>query len=800
MELSDYGRGRQEQDASPPTNWQPSSPSIARKPVGAGRQTSPWSSPEHPSQSFASRVSSQQSYFPRQTDRDAHPYGSTTPLGIWEPIPPTPSSVPRRPQHHRDDSQASLLSPYMSEGPPRQSPPQTHFEPQRPERKLKFANWWLTEWRPSWSMYALVVAGVGFAMGHHFFYHSLHGKVADDQQGMFRYGAALAFLSKACFLNAVVLAFRQRVLMMIRRKMLTLSTLDSLFAASEDLTALLNWEAWVNAKFAMFLTIFIWTSPLIVILTSYTLTVEPLKKEEITKCPEIRTLNFSHEEIVDFREPLRVKDWIELSVSRWNTTTMGATVNPKDPDEFDYWTDTSQQFRAVALKTAYAQQAIMRKDAPEQICGKGWNCSYTIEFTGPGYKCEKLASGINAEVKKLGDAECPFNTSILAPAGNLTYNAILDQGDYAKQQIDSGVAGIPKQKPPYPKNLGVFRTEPVLWFGFAEVEDRSKRQPLDPTSKEYKEAYTPAIYGCEHYKTKYTVQFNHSGGTQEHFIKKREYLDKVIDTTYIKQKDPDKRLKDRTQAVPEENYVHPHDIANYRLTAAYHSLGSLLRSLLNGTITLPNVVAETQAIETRLIDRLNYLTVEDFPEQVQSFYEEILVSFLSDPQFITVSWAYDPSRWSGQFKGGEKTDYKCVRWQVRGCYFYNYAQLWAVYAISMGITVVAVASGIAAIQEDSMMRSLSFSAILAATRGTSLDKLRWEREADIMGSKIGFGVVSGHTGERTYSFGVEGDVSQEKATSTARSPAISVMGWGDRAARRMSYAVLNRRGENREQQ
>jgi len=76
---------------------------------------------------------------------------------------------------------------------------------------------------------------------------------------------------------------------------------------------------------------------------------------------------------------------------------------------------------------------------------------------------------------------------------------------------------------------------------------------------------------------------------------------------------------------------------------------------------------------------------------------------------------------------------------------------------------------------------------------SSLDKLRWEREADVKSSKIGFGIVSDRTGERTYSFGVEGDVSQEKAMATGRSPGLSVMNWGDRAARRMSYAMVNRR-------
>ncbi|KAM0430919.1 hypothetical protein ACHAPT_005553 [Fusarium lateritium] len=806
MELREYDGRRYEYSAaqSPPTDWQPSSPSIARKPVGAMRETPPLGSPDYPSQSFSSRVA-QGPYFPRQIDPnvDTTYHGSPTPLGIWEPTQPAPQvgpgqqqqqqQQPMRPQQYRYDSEASLLSPYRFEGVPRQSPPDPPQAPPQSRRRRCF-NWWLTEWKPSWSMYVLVASGIAFAMGHHFFYKGLHGQLAKDQQGMFRYGAALAFLSKACFLNAVVLAFRQRVLMMIRRKMLSLATLDSLFAASEDLTALLNWEAWVNAKFAMGLTIFIWTSPLIVILASYTLTVMPLKVEEVTKCPEIRTLNFSHEQFPNWWKPIREDGLIELSVSRWNTTAKGPNVGPDDPEGFDYWTEASQQLRLIALKSMYTQQAVMRKKAPAEICGRGWNCSYTIEFEGPGYRCQPLASGVGATVKKLGDAECPFSTDDLLPRGNFSYIADLYQGDYESPQIDSGDGGRPNMKRPYPKNLGALRTEPILWFGYADVEDRSKPQPENRDDKHWDTAFTPTVFGCEHYHTKYTVQFNHSGDAQVHKIKKREFLRKVIDTTYLPdEKDPNKKLKDRIKAVPEENYIMPQDVSLYRQKMAYHAIGSLLREFVNGTIKMPFHIAETMAIETRLIERLNYLPIQNFPEEVQKFYEEILISFFSDPQFIVVSWANDPKQWSGSRIGGDKTGFDCTRFQLRNCYFYNYAQLWAVYAISMGITIVAVASGVAAMEEDSLMHSLSFSAILAATRGSSLDKLRWEKGAEIKNSKIGFGVVEGQAGERAYSFGVEGDVRQEKAMSTARSPAISVMDWGDRAARRMSYAVLNRR-------
>ncbi|CAF3437830.1 unnamed protein product [Fusarium graminearum] len=794
MELRDYSR---RDPTSPPEDWEPTSPSIARKPINASKLSpSPYTSPDYATTSFSQRAA--QPFLPRQNTTDTAYYGASTPLGIWEPTEPhAPGSG--RPQAYREDSQASLL---IGGGGPRDLPPNMppagHGPPPpTPPHNNGFWDWWHHNWKPSWSMYILVLSGIAFAIGHHFYYEALHNKVANDQQGKLRYGALLAFLSKACFLNAVVLAFRQRVLMMIRRKMLTLATLDSLFAASEDLTALLNWEAWVNAKFAMALTIFIWTSPLIVIFTSYTLTVKPQKKQEITQCANIRTLNFEHEREVYWRTPAKVDNYFETSVSLWNTTAAGESINKTDPNEFDYYTGGSQQFESIALKTAYAQQTIMRPNAPKEICGAGWNCSYTIEFTGPGYKCTTLAEGVNAEVKKLGNAKCPFDTNDIAPMGNYTYYAMLDRGDYENPQIkEAEIGGRPKQKPPYPKHLGVFRTEPILWFGYADVEDRDKPQPPEPRKGDWYKAYTPIIFGCEHYQTKYKVQLNYTGGVQSHNVTSRKFVKKLIDTTLIPdKKDPDKRLKDRTVAEPEENYVYPQNISDYRLTAAYHAVGYQLRAILNGTTTMPHFNVNSKILQTRLVDRLNYLPVKDFPLEVQKFYEEILLSFLSDPQMSAVSWAAKPSNYSGTIKSPKSLDYSCIRWQERNCFFYNFAQLWAVYAISMGITILAVASGVAAMEENAIMRSLSFSAILAASRASSLDKLRWEQEAELKSRKIGFGIVADPTGERTYSFGVEGDVSQEKTATvaTGRSPGLSVMNWGDRTARRMSYAVLNKK-------
>jgi hypothetical protein len=107
-------------------------------------------------------------------------------------------------------------------------------------------------------MYLCYLAGIAVAFGHHAFYSSLVGKPADNQLLMLRYGAALAYLVKASFVAAVVLAYRQQVWATCQRKGLKMSTLDCLFAAADDLTALLNLEFMKMAKVGLTLALIIW--------------------------------------------------------------------------------------------------------------------------------------------------------------------------------------------------------------------------------------------------------------------------------------------------------------------------------------------------------------------------------------------------------------------------------------------------------------------------------------------------------------------------------------------------------------
>ncbi|KAK7413496.1 hypothetical protein QQX98_007644 [Neonectria punicea] len=764
-------------------DWQPTR-NIPRKPVGSP-EVSSMSSPTTPQTPWMGHSTTYFTHSPSRSFDTSYP----SPSSIWDPIQQTPPSTRTRPPNRKTESQTALLNPFLTNDFPPVRPPDTRPPDRPPPYRPRISDWFRNHWTPAWSMYAFLAAGIAFAVGHHAFYNRLHGKEADNQLRMLRYGTAIAFFAKASLVTAAILAYRQRVWMMVRRKLLTLGAVDSLFAAAEDLTALFHWEAFKGAKVAMCLAIYIWATPLVVILTSETLSVLPKTVRQHTMCPNVTTLNFTHEETNDFRLPkvTEAEGLYKLSVSSWNTTTNESFVNESDPNQFDYWTSSSAQFKEIIMRSQYLQQAVFRKNTSIDVCGNGWNCSYTIQFTGPGYKCKELASGVGDKVRKLGDASAPFNTSLMLPEGNQMYLAVADRGDYGVEQIgNTQIGGRPKQKPPYPKNMGAFRTEPLVWIGYVSTKLAPRDMPRNKDSDNFSaDDFVPKIIGCEHYEMDYKVEMNYTNGLQSQRVH-RSNPRKIIDTRFLEgvpQKD--QRLKDNTTATPSSNYIFPKDVRKYRKTATYYSIGKQLRDLINGTIVLENKVANTRAVESRLINRKNYLPVKNFTVELEKFYEEMVLSLLSDPQFLAVSMARNASKLALMDGSDEHTMYPCVRERTTNCYFYHIEDLWIVYALAILMAIAGVVLGIGAMGHEYVMKDTRFSSIVAATRGQSLNRVHWEADPDIKKLKVGFGLVPDVAGESKYGFGLEGDVAQHRPENTTRSPVIQLMEWRERRASRL---------------
>ncbi|KAI1473614.1 hypothetical protein F4774DRAFT_423111 [Daldinia eschscholtzii] len=685
-------------------------------------------------------------------------------------------------QDRLTDSRANLLStPSTIWRSPRTPPP---FSPMMKLHR----KWW--HWRPAWFMYFSFVFGVACSIGHHIFYMTLDGKPAVDQLIMLRYGTVLSFAAKAGLVAAVVVAFKQRIWITVRNKFLSVTALDSLFAAAEDAGALFNIEIYKQAKIAMLLAAFVWLTPIVIILTSNTLTMEIAMSVENTTCSGIRTLNFTKDELEEWRNATKSDNLYGLSMSLWNTTASDTT----SPDWFDYYDRPSNPLIRVATHATFMGQAVSKGGISIDICGSSWNCTYTINFTAPAYKCSELASGVGSRIKTLGDQKPPegFSTKLLVPEGNYSYYAYTSGGEYSDQQMDTGKGGIPNMEPPFPETLGAFRTEPVIWIGYSVRTNPNDAAPHNRSMPGWSDAFVPKVIGCEHYEADYTVLFNFTGGQQVTNVTQLKFIRRIVDTAWIQGTDANDGTNDNTTALPKSNYIYPRNVHQYRRVAAFHSIGSQLRQFINGTMDsaqLNNPIGNTKADQTKLLDlRHDYFAFPNLATLVQEFYEDIIFSLFSNRQFVSVVWAAKPDVISGTGAGDESTKYPCVRSRLENRYNYHARDLWIVYSIAILLAAAGVGSGTLAILEnEGVLRSTRFSSIVAATRGPALEKLGWvgedrgELPRDVKNLKVGYGIVhkvnelgvlqedmryperrTWDGGDVHYGFGLEGDVRQLK--------------------------------------
>ena len=493
-----------------------------------------------------------------------------------------------------------------------------------------------------------------------------------------------------------------------------------------------------------------------IILTSNTLSVKLSFVMENSTCPAVRTLNFEKEEIEDWRKPTKIHNLYGQSVSLWNTTG-----NPFTEDDFDYYTAKSNPLEQIAIVAAYERYVVSRSGVTMEVCGPGWNCTYVVNFTAPGYRCEELASGVGSKVGRFKDHKPPrgFHTDLLLPRGNFSYYAYTSGGDYAPEQMkEVWPGGIPKTEKPFPKLLGAFRTEPILWVGYVERVEPDRI--LNRTESGWDEAFIPKVFACENYETEYTVRFDHRGGQQTTSMVDRKFLYPVLGTTWLQDETAEDGTNDNTTAYPESNYVYPQDKRHYRRVAAFHSIGSMVRYFINGTVNsgeMNTPMEATKALQTKLIDRKHEMfPYPDIMSRLQWFCEDIVLSLLSYPQFVSVVWAARPHETSGDAPPSPDdefpTRYPCVRSRFENRYRYHADSLWIVYGIAIALAALGIASGTRAVLEnEGRLRDTRFSSIVAATRGPALEKVRWWRSdddaadlpPDIKNLRVGYRLVRG---------------------------------------------------------
>jgi hypothetical protein len=118
-------------------------------------------------------------------------------------------------------------------------------------------------------MIALMMAGLGFGLGHHFYYRSLDGLEAvtssnhsvlgtDSEEWKIRFGTAFAVLTNAYLCTAVAVAYKEHIWTTMKKKVITVSGHDATFTALNDFFSFLNHDYLSKVKVGIALALITW--------------------------------------------------------------------------------------------------------------------------------------------------------------------------------------------------------------------------------------------------------------------------------------------------------------------------------------------------------------------------------------------------------------------------------------------------------------------------------------------------------------------------------------------------------------
>ncbi|KAF2138914.1 uncharacterized protein K452DRAFT_275818 [Aplosporella prunicola CBS 121167] len=231
---------------------------------------------------------------------------------------------------------------------------------------------WKIHWIPPAIMVSLLIAGIAFAVGHHFFYQSLDDTLvtsSSQQKWTIRIGTGMAFLVKATLAAAVGVAFTQYLWMIARRKAMAVGSLDSMFSLTSNPLSFANLEVLFKAKLLVLLALASWFMPLIAIVTPGTISVENRMVTNTTN-GRVPFVAFSRSEDV----------WSDYVGESGSFGTVGS-ASPA----------------VTRLLSAVASSMGIIPITPQFA-----NSSFTLHFHGPALKCESLADAKNND-QPVGD-------------------------------------------------------------------------------------------------------------------------------------------------------------------------------------------------------------------------------------------------------------------------------------------------------------------------------------------------------------------------------------------------------------
>ena len=602
--------------------------------------------------------------------------------------------LPRSQSKPEDDSSVTSKGTHISRMFVSKSSPDSVTERLLDGKSDRTARWQL-HWRTPRLLLASFLAGLAATFGQHFLYSFLHHKAEDRENtktSLVLCGRALAYLAKVAFAQCIIMCYDQRIWRTFRNRALSVRSIDQLFSGIEDVSLLVNWEAVSNAPLVAGMALVVWLLPLATVIASPSALSFEWRPEVGQAFVSVPTLNFSIESYKDWRDPVKMWDGsIKRSMFYYNTTDMTA----KRPGWFDYYDQPSAETQNLLWKNIFSSpieilnSTFNQEIARQRSCGGNFNCTYSISFLGPGYKCEDVTH----------QPDGLFNTSVLVPEGDNVYYADVDAGDYARPQFENlktGLGGIPDGE--VPEHAGDLRFEPEVWIGYSF--NTTRRRSFDSLfAKNWTQDFEQHIMRCIHYETKYTLNFSFTDHTG-HIKSSSEFVTPLHGVDFSQR---------NNGTLPMERWLSPRDNkAAYKKTAAYHAIGEVFRGVLRGSIRINPIYAEIQSdiSKTALIEK-DGLPKRDISQRLEDLYQGIILTFLAQPQMLVNS--------------EEKVLVHRSRYRV--AFVYDSVRLWMCYAPVILLTLAILLIGAWTIWEDGTTFSTGFARIMATTRNPTLDEM-----------------------------------------------------------------------------
>ncbi|KAJ5436849.1 hypothetical protein N7445_007734 [Penicillium cf. griseofulvum] len=557
---------------------------------------------------------------------------------------------------------------------------------------------WGTGWQCPTMMVALVFSGAMFSMGHHLYYQSLDNtrvNSVDQQTWAIRIGTGFAFLIKSFFVSAIGIAGVQQMWATLRRKFVKIRGIDGMFAVLTSPLALLTLDLWMCAKTLVLLSIMSWLIPLTAIVTPATLTINLLTTTNITNI-RVPAVNFA---VNSFWYP-------------W-ATFHGAGMISSPAASID------RLFTAT-----YSSAEVVPFSAPFP------NSSYTLEFWGPSYKCQKLSEAI-VEMKGMNLSDSSMN-----------YGSLQNAWDHQVANTSNKFPVVYSAAVSTALNNTIF----VFATGSNPLWNDNATQPTELV--------------CQLWNTSYVVDLHFTNGIRTLT---------PISTKHVARANWDERSGEltTTNLSPLASDVNGGFYLTHLLfsdllksTMLISSIGSLT-TILTSTLQSSNWGSPTRSIQqTGLFscpdvwNSTDYIGLRLAPLSTTLCRNKTLARAIED---LSHNFTY-----SLLSLNAANASVPVTISSPQNFYSYDSRNLLAAYMTALGVTVACVIVGLFALRENGVAQSTSFSSMLMTTRNPELDNLT---KGNCLGSdvvpdaigdvKLRFGEVEGSEQYKHAAFGTE---------------------------------------------